>query len=237
MGKQDVEQGTLSIIIPAYNEKKTILALIERVRKADTLGLKKEIVIVDDGSTDGTKEVLRKLNNIKVFFHESNKGKGAAIRTGLQHARGDIILIQDADLEYNPEDYTTLLQPIIKGNAQVVYGSRFSLKENFDKNMYYTHYMGNSFLTWLTNCLYSASLEDMETGYKAVKKEAITGIKLNSMRFEIEPELTAKILKKGIKIEQVPISFSARSFEEGKKINWKDGLVAAWTLLKYKFKE
>src|SRR3989338_4013195 len=168
------EIGTVSIIIPVYNEKNTILEVLAKVKKAEVAGLKKEIVIIDDGSTDGTKEVLRKLNNTKVFFHEINKGKGAAIRTGLQHARGDIIIIQDADLEYNPEDYSILLKPIMAGVAAVVYGSRFSLKANFDKNMYYSHYIGNSVLTWLTNNLYGASLEDMETGYKVLKKEAIT---------------------------------------------------------------
>lgn len=237
MGKQDAGQETLSIIIPVYNEKKTIQELIEKVRKADVHDLKKEIIIVDDGSNDGTGDILKKINNAKVFFHEKNKGKGAAIRTGLQHARGDIILIQDADLEYDPNDYKTLLEPLITKKADVVYGSRFVQSKIFPQNMYYAHCLGNMVLTAMTNLLYSANLSDMETCYKVMRKEAVKGLQLSSMRYDIEPELTAKILRKGHLIHEVPIQFEPRSFEEGKKINWKDGLVAAWTLVKYRFKE
>ncbi len=237
MGKQDAVQETLSIIIPVYNEKKTIQALIEKVRKADTLGLKKELIIVDDGSNDGTGDLLKKINNAKVFFHENNKGKGAAIRTGLQHARGDILLIQDADLEYDPNDYKALLEPLIAKKTDVVYGSRFVQSKIFPKNMYYAHCLGNMVLTGMTNVLYSANLSDMETCYKVMRKEAVKGLQLSSMRYDIEPELTAKLLKKGFSIHEVPIRFEPRSFEEGKKINWKDGLVAAWTLVKYRFNE
>ncbi len=237
MGKQDAVQETLSIIIPVYNEKKTIQALIEKVRKADVLGLKKEIILVDDGSQDGTCDILKKINNAKVFFHEQNKGKGAAVRTGLQHARGDIVLIQDADLEYDPSDYKALLEPLITKKTDVVYGSRFAQSKIFPKNMYYAHCLGNMILTHMTNMLYSANLSDMETCYKVMRKEAVTGLQLNSMRYDIEPELTAKLLKKGFSIQEVPIQFNPRSFEEGKKINWKDGVVALWTLIKYRFSD
>lgn len=233
--KEEKSMETLSIIIPVYNEKKTVLSVFEKVKKAPTSGLKKEIIIVDDGSDDGTKEILRNVNHAKVFFHEKNKGKGAAIRTGLQHARGDIILIQDADLEYNPEEYEKLLKPMIAGKAEVVYGSRLSHGKIFDKNMYYSHCLGNILLTQTINVLYASQLEDMETCYKVFKKEVLEGISLTADRFEIEPELTAKILKKGISIHEVPITFHPRGFHEGKKITWKDGIVALWTLLKYRF--
>lgn len=237
MGKQDAVEEILSIIIPIYNEKKTIQALIEKVRKADVLGLKKELILVDDGSNDGTRDILKKIDNAKVFFHETNKGKGAAVKTGLQHARGDIVLIQDADLEYDPDDYKALLEPLLTKKTDVVYGSRFVQSKIFPKNMYYAHCVGNMLLTGMTNLLYSAKLSDMETCYKVMKKEALEGIQLHSTRYDIEPEITAKLLKKGFSIQEVPIQFNPRSFEDGKKINWKDGLVAAWTLVKYRFKE
>lgn len=233
----DKAMSTVSIIIPVYNEKNTILQLFENVKKAPTCNLKKELIIVDDGSEDGTKEVLKKINQAKVFFHETNKGKGAAIRTGLQHARGDIILIQDADLEYNPDEYEKLLQPILMGKTEVVYGSRFSYGKVFNKNMYYSHCLGNILLTKATNILYSSKLLDMETCYKVFKKDVLEGITLTADRFDIEPELTAKLLKKGIAIHDVPITFQPRGFHEGKKINWKDGIVALWTLMKYRFND
>ena len=232
-----MKQSTLSIIIPVYNEKATVLSLVEKVKAVKIHGLKKEIIVIDDGSTDGTRDVLKKMNQVKVFFHPENKGKGAAIQTGLKHACGDIFLIQDADLEYNPEEYEKLLHPILLGNAQVVYGSRFSQGKLFEKNMYYSHCLGNMGLTFMTNLLYASNLQDMETGYKVLKKEALAGIELKSERFEIEPEITAKILKKGIPIHQVPITFDPRGFEQGKKINWRDGIVALWTLVKYKFRD
>ena len=229
--------ASISIIVPVYNERDTILDILAKIKDAEVGKLRKEILLIDDGSTDGTKEILRKVNNVKVFFHENNKGKGAAVRTGLQHASGDVLLIQDADLEYNPEEYKNLLGPIIAERADVVYGSRFSKGKIFNKNMYYSHCVGNMILTNVTNLLYGAKLEDMETCYKIMRKEVLEGMELKSMRFEIEPELTAKILKKGIKIEEVPISFAPRGFHEGKKINWKDGIVALWTLMKYKIKD
>ena len=236
MDAQKTEQ-ILSIIIPVYNEIATIQAVVEAVKKADISPMKKEIIIVDDGSSDGTKELLRKVNGAKVFFHEKNKGKGAAIRTGIQHAKGEFMLIQDADLEYSPTEYAKLIHPITRGMTDVVYGSRFAAGKVFDKNMYYTHSVGNVMLTWVTNLLYSAKLEDMETGYKLIKKELLHDMQLESDGFDIEPELTAKLLRKGVKIHEVPITFKPRAFEEGKKINWRDGVTALWTLVKYRVKE
>ena len=229
----------LSIIIPAYNEEDTILEIIEKVKKADALNLKKEIIIVDDFSKDNTRDILLKLKDsmVKIFFHEINKGKGAAIRTGLQHATGDIILIQDADLEYNPEEYPKLLKPILEENAKVVYGSRLNvIKKNLDR-MYKLHYFGNVFLTFMTNILYGSKITDMETGYKVFTRNVIKNIKLRARRFDFEPEITSKILKKGYKIREVPISFSARSFHEGKKITWKDGVKALYYLVKYRISD
>ncbi len=231
------QNNYVSIIIPVYNEKNTITELIEKVKNADTGLLNKEIIIVDDGSNDGTKDIVKKINNAKVFFHDKNKGKGAAIKTGLQHAKGDYILIQDADMEYDPKHYKALLAPLISGKVQVVYGSRFSKGRFFNKNMYYTHWLGNIVLTAITNMLYGTTINDMETGYKVIKSDVIKDMVLNSNNFDIEPELTAKILKKGITIEEIPIDFKPRSFEEGKKINWKHGISALWILFKYKFKE
>ena len=227
----------LSIIIPVYNEEKTISRVIGRVKNAKLGNIKKEVIVVDDFSTDGTRKALSKLKNkgIKIFFHEKNKGKGAAIRTALKHAAGDIMLIQDADLEYDPKEYKKLLNPIIKGKAKVVYGSRSeSIRKNLEK-MYKLHYFGNLFLTLATNLLYGAIITDMETGYKVFRKEVISNIKLKSKRFDFEPEITAKILKKGYRIEEVPIDFMGRKFSEGKKITWKDGIKALYYLLKYRF--
>jgi glycosyltransferase involved in cell wall biosynthesis len=227
----------LSIIIPVYNEEKTILKIVDKVRKAKALDLKKEIIIVDDCSIDRTKKTLKSIKDkpIKIFYHNENMGKGAAIRTGLNNATGDIILIQDADLEYDPNEYKKLLEPIIKKKAKVVYGSRLgAIKKNI-RNMYKLHYIGNLFLTFITNLLYGAKISDMETGYKVFKREVIKKIKIKANRFEFEPEITAKILKNGYKIHEVPISFTARKFEEGKKITWIDGLKAVFFLVKYKF--
>ena len=227
----------LSIIIPAYNEEKTILKVINKVKSQRIGKLRKEIVVVDDFSQDGTGKILSgiKSKDIKIFFHKKNMGKGAAIRTALSNAAGDIILIQDADLEYSPKEYPGLLKPILKNEAKVVYGSRLeSIRKNL-KNMYKLHYFGNVFLTVMTNALYGAKITDMETGYKVFRKEVIKGMKLKARRFDFEPEITSKILKRGYRIKEVPIDFMGRKFSEGKKITWVDGLKAMYCLIKYRF--
>lgn len=227
----------LSIIIPAYNEEKSILEAINKVKRVKLENITKEIIIIDDFSTDNTKEILTKLkdSSLKIFFHQKNHGKGAAIRTALKHATGDIILIQDADLEYDPIEYEKLLKPIIENETKVVYGSRLNaIKKNLQK-MYKLHYLGNLFLTIMTNILYGAKITDMETGYKVFRKEVIENINLKAKRFDFEPEITAKILKKGYKITEVPINFIGREFNEGKKITWKDGVKALYYLIKYRF--
>ena len=223
----------LSIIIPAYNERSTIKEIIKKVKEVK-LPIEKEIIVVDDGSTDGTTEIIKEMEKEidKVVYHGKNRGKGAAIRSGIKVATGELILIQDADLEYDPEDYEKLLRPILKGKAQVVYGSRFTGER---KNMFFTHWIGNRFLTLITNILYGTTLSDMETCYKLFKREVIKDIKIKSDRFNFEPEITAKILKKKIRIYEVPISYSGREYSEGKKISWKDGIIALWTLIKYRF--
>lgn len=227
----------LSIIIPVYNEEKTISDVINEVKKVKIKGIAKEMIVVDDSSTDNTRNILKKIKDksIKVFYHKKNMGKGAAIKTGLKNSTGDIILIQDADLEYSPDEYPKLLKSIIKGNAKVVYGSRLeAIKKNL-KNMYKLHYIGNLFLTLITNLLYRAKITDMETGYKVFRREVVKEINLKSKRFDFEPEITAKILKKGYKIYEVPISFAGRKFKEGKKITWLDGIKAVYYLIKYRF--
>ena len=227
----------LSIIIPAYNEEKNILKVINRVKRVKLKNITKEIIIIDDFSTDNTRKILSELkdSSLKIFFHQKNQGKGAAIRTALKHTTGDIILIQDADLEYNPEEYLKLLKPIIENQTKVVYGSRLeAIKQNL-KNMYKLHYLGNMFLTVMTNILYSTKITDMETGYKVFRKEVVENMKLKAKRFDFEPEITAKILKKGYKIKEVPINFVGRTFKEGKKITWKDGIKALLYLIKYRF--
>lgn len=230
---------TLSIIIPVFNEEKTIKALLGRVMDAKLpSGIKKEIIIVDDGSTDNTKQVLSRFRNFK---HNTNQGKGAAVRTGLKHAKGDYIIIQDADLEYDPVDYKRLLKPILEKRAEVVYGTRL---KNYplrlwgkDKTILPLHLIGNKFLTFITNIFFGSNLSDMETCYKLFTKNALLGLKLQSNRFEIEPEITAKILKKGFSIYEIPIKVSPRTHKEGKKISWKDGFRAVFSLVKYRFYE
>ena len=226
----------LSIIIPVYNEKATILKILEKVKKAKALSLVKEIIMVDDFSEDGTRDILKKIKdkNIRVVYHEKNKGKGSAIRTGLMQATGDITLIQDADLEYDPNDYEKLLKPIVDNKTKVVYGSRFEIITKNLSKMYKLHYLGNLFLTFLTNILYGARITDMETCYKVFRKEVIDGINLKATRFDFEPEITAKILKKGYKIHEVQINFYGRKFDEGKKITWVDGVKAVFYLVKYR---
>jgi len=227
----------LSILIPTYNEEKTILDVINKVKKVKLSNITKEIIIVDDFSTDKTKEILSDLkdNSIKIFFHQKNQGKGAAIRTGLKHTTGDIILIQDADLEYNPEEYPKLLKPIIENKTKVVYGTRMPYITSHLKDMYLPHVFGNWFLTFITNIFYNSKITDMETGFKIFKKEVTKNMKLRAKKFDFEPEITAKILKKGYKIYEVPITFKARTFNEGKKITWRDGIKAIYYLIKYRF--
>ena len=220
----------LSVIVPVYDERNTVVEIVRRMRAVD-LPVDLEIVIVDDGSTDGTRDVLRQLadSTVRVVLHEHNKGKGAAIRTGLEKVTGDLVLIQDADLEYDPEDWPKLLAPVLRGKAQVVYGSRFTGER---RNMLFLHWMGNRFLSLTTNVLYNTTLSDMETCYKLFDRSVIDGITIRASRFEFEPEITAKILRRGIRIYEVPISYTGREFDEGKKISWRDGFSALWMLLK-----
>ena len=223
----------LSVVIPVYNEKTSLLEIIRRVQ---AVPIEKEIILVDDFSTDGTRDVLRDLERrgFKVLYHEKNQGKGAALRTGFQRATGEFVIVQDADLEYDPNDYSKLLQPILDGRADVVYGSRFSGQR---KNMTSLHTLGNLFLTGVTNLFYLTSITDMETCYKLFRRETIQGIRIECNRFNFEPEVTAKLLKRGLRIVEVPISYSGRSASEGKKITWRDGFSAVWTLIKYRFIE
>ncbi|MBN1356983.1 glycosyltransferase family 2 protein [bacterium] len=222
--------------MPVYNEEatlETILDRISRVRLSD-LEYEVEIIAVDDASTDRSGEILKARSDpeTRVISHEMNRGKGAAIRSGLEAAAGDYILIQDADLEYDPEDWRKLLQPVLKGKAEVVYGSRFTGER---RNMFLHHWIGNRFLTALTNILYCTTLSDMETCYKLFSRNALEGITIRSDRFNFEPEITAKVLKKGIRIYEVPISYSGREYSEGKKITWKDGFSALWAIVKFRF--
>ena len=222
----------LSIIIPVFNEENTIASIIQKVQSAD---YDKEIIVVDDASTDGTKDILQKLSQqpkLKIFYHERNRGKGAAIRTAIKNITGNITIIQDADLEYDPVDYTILLKPIIDRRADVVYGSRFQGGPH--RVLFFWHYLGNKFLTLFSNMMTNLNLTDMETGYKAFKSNVIKNISLSSDRFGFEPEVTAKIAhNNNYKIYEVPISYSGRDYSEGKKIGWKDGVAAIYFILKY----
>jgi glycosyltransferase involved in cell wall biosynthesis len=223
----------VSVIIPVFNEINTIEEIIQRV---NAVGLVDEIITVDDGSTDGTRELLTHLDgtqHVRVILHSENKGKGAAVRTGIDNATGDVIIIQDADLEYNPKDYPVLLQPIQEGIADVVYGSRFL--GGARRPILFWNMVANKILTLVTNILYNNILSDMETGYKVFKRNVVKDIPLHSHRFEFEPEFTAKILKRKIRIFEVPITFNPRDYSQGKKIHMSDAFVAMWTLFKYRF--
>ena len=230
----------VSIIIPAYNEEKTIKELVTKVKKVRFPdNLSSEIIIVNDASNDDTLKVVRKIKGIELINHKINLGKGGAVITGIKKAKGDIIAIQDADLEYNPDDLSRLILPILRSEAEVVYGSRL---KNYPlrlsgkrKTPLITHFLGNKFLSLVTSILYGTYLSDMETGHKAFRKEVLKGIKIHSKRFDFEPEFTAKILKKGSKILEIPIKVKPRGYDEGKKITWKDGFQAVWTLIKYRF--
>jgi glycosyltransferase involved in cell wall biosynthesis len=239
----------LSIIVPAFNEAETIDEILRRVRAVPLavetgygaegrrlVAFEREIIVVDDGSTDGTGEALRRLSeapDIRVVRHEQNQGKGAAVRTGLQHTAGDVILIQDADLEYDPRDYPTLLKPIVEGRSQAVYGSRF--RGGPTRAMFFWHMVGNQLLTFLTNLLYDSTLTDMETCYKVFTREVADKLKLRSSGWGVDPEITAQILRLGYRIYEVPISYTGREVMEGKKISWRDGFVVLWTLIRYRF--
>lgn len=225
----------LSVIIPVYNERETLQPAVAAVL---AVGLADEIIIVDDGSTDGTRQLYPQIaamdDAIQVHLHERNLGKGAAVRTGFNRAAGDILLIQDADLEYDPRDYPALIRPIIEGRAAVVYGSRF--RGGPTKAMFFWHMVGNKFLTLVTNIVYNTILSDMETCYKVFRADVIRSIPLRAKGFEFEPEITSKVLKRGYRIYEVPISYNGREFDEGKKLNpWKEGPKALYYLLKYRF--
>lgn len=224
---------TLSVIIPCYNEITTIEEIVAAVKAVDIVY---EIIIVDDGSTDGTRDILPRFDGdpmVHVIYHDHNQGKGAAVRTGFKAAKGEVMLIQDADLEYDPREYPSLLKPLEEGKVKVVYGSRFLGGPR--KTMFFWNMVANRGLTMITNILYNAILSDMETCYKVFRREVVNDLHLRSRRFEFEPEITAKVLKRGYRIYEVPISYNGREWNEGKKIKWTDAPIAAWTLIRYRF--
>ncbi len=224
--------------MPVFNEVRTIREIVSRVEAAAIGDVEKELIIVDDASTDGTREVLREIassSRHSVYYHGHNMGKGAAVRTALTYATGDIIIIQDADLEYDPRaEFAELIQPIIDGNADVVYGSRLQ-GGKISRAFNFWHYLGNKLLTFLTNILYNAILSDMETCYKVFRADVIKNIQIRSNRFDFEPEITAKVLRRKYKVYEMPVSYFGRDFSEGKKITWRDGFAAIWALIKYRF--
>ena len=226
------EYRTLSVIVPVYNERNTVTEIIRRIR-AVRVPLEVDVVVVDDGSTDGTEKVLSALQDstVRVITHDQNRGKGAAVRTGIASAKGDLVIIQDADLEYDPKDWPRMLEPILEGKAKVVYGSRFTGER---KNMLPSHWVGNRILALMTNLLYSSTLSDMETCYKLFDRKVLDGMTINSNRFDFEPEITAKVLRRGYRIYEVPVSYAGREVSEGKKISWRDGIAALVALLRYR---
>jgi glycosyltransferase involved in cell wall biosynthesis len=232
-----VSDVALSVIMPVYNEARTLGEIVERVRKAP-VSLARELIVVDDASTDGTLEVLKKIaaahpDEIRAFSHERNRGKGAAIRTGIPHARGQIILIQDADLEYDPRDYPLLLEPILEDQADVVFGNRFHGGPH--RVLYFWHYTANRFLTLLTNVLTGLNLSDMEVGYKVFRVDLLRRLTLTADRFGFEPEVAVKVARARCRVFEVPIRYYGRTYEEGKKITWRDGIAALYHILRYRF--
>jgi glycosyltransferase involved in cell wall biosynthesis len=222
----------ISVVIPVFNERATIAAVIERVRAA-LAGRESEIVVVDDGSSDGSRDVLRGIVGIRFLEHAENQGKGAALRTGFAAVEGDVVIVQDADLEYDPRDYPKLLEPIEDGRADVVFGSRFLGGPH--RVLFFWHYVANKLLTWLSNAFTNLNLSDMETGYKVFRREVLQAIRIRSDRFNFEPEITAKVAKGRFRVYEVPISYSGRTYEEGKKIGFVDGLSALWSIVKFRF--
>lgn len=234
----------LSVVIPVYNERATLLELVDRVRDVP---IRKQIILVDDGSQDGTRDLLAalqadprddSLNTVKVVFHERNRGKGAALRTGFHEANGECVIVQDADQEYDPSEYPRLLQPLVEGKADVVYGSRF-LGDYSHRVLYYWHYLGNRFLTTLSNCFTNLNLTDMETCYKVFRTDVLKEIlpTLKQDRFGFEPEITAKISRRRLRIYELSISYSGRTYDQGKKIGWRDGFQALWCIIRYAFRD
>ncbi|MDQ4070636.1 MAG: glycosyltransferase family 2 protein [Actinomycetota bacterium] len=230
---RDPEGRTLSVIVPVYNERNTVAEVLRRLRRVE-LPVDLEVIVVDDGSTDGTSQILSALEDstVQVVWHAANRGKGAAIRTALEHARGELVLIQDADLEYDPEDWPRLLRPVLRNRAQVVYGSRFSGEGG---SMPASDWVGHRFLSLATNLLYNTSLSDMECGYKLFTRKVLDDITIESDRFDFEPEITAKVLRRGYQIYEVPISYSGRPASEGRKFDWRDGVRALGTLVRYRW--
>jgi len=231
--ERDPEGRRLSVIVPVFNERTTVVEVLRRMRRVN-LPVDLQIVVVDDGSTDGTSQILGALEDstVEVVRHPTNMGKGAAIRTGLRHVRGELVLIQDGDLEYDPEDWPRLLRPILRGRSQVVYGSRFNGEGG---NMAASDWVGNRFLSLATNLLFNTSLSDMECGYKVFTRKVLDDITIESDRFDFEPEITAKVLRKGYRIYEVPVSYSGRAASEGRKFDWRDGVRALFTLVRYRW--
>ncbi len=227
-----LEDPLLTVVMPVYNEKATVEEIVARVL---AVPLRIELIAVDDASTDGSREILEKLSReggFRVLHQERNQGKGAAVRRGIEAATGDVIVVQDADLEYSPEEYPDLLDLIVKGKADAVFGSRFIGRH---RCFLFTHYLANLFLNLVTNILYNTTMTDMETCFKAVRAEVLKDLRLKSDRFGIEPEITAKLFKRGARVYEVPITYEGRDYSEGKKITWRDGFPALWTLVKYRF--